>query len=555
MPRVWEPLMGDTRGTVTSLAAANPDLVYATTPVGIYHTRDAGHTWRLTGTGTTVAFGESIAANGNHVFAGAPDGLYRSVDAGETWQLAVVGSRVTAVCASEEVILAGTDTDGVVRSADAGRTWSGANAGLLDLDVLAIALSPGFASDGLGFVGTGSGLFRTRNRAESWRIVDIGVDDTAVQCVAVRADRLVVAGTEADGLVCSRDAGATWERPTQLEDRSVTSVAISPRGTIVAATDIGEFISSDGGHYWQLDTSAPGGVLSLVYLDADNLLAATEATGVWRSTDDGASWADASMGLDASLLSMLAMSADQSVWTAGPTEGVRVWRGGIWQECNTGLPDTTVLGLSIAPDESVFVATPQGVYVSAGDGWRLADAGPARAVSAGVCVVAITESVIASDDAGRTWRTLATPFNASNVISLAADGHTLLAATREESDTVVCCARDSRHQWDRLWREPRTREVLPVAVLAGTVFIGVDRQVLRPGHQPTSPFEGSVTAIAAAGRTVWVGTTGGVYVSEDSGETYQLSAGPRRVIAVAATADAACALELGGRVWLSRPGF
>src|ERR1051326_1569897 len=265
MPGMWEPLAGDTRGTVPSLATAKPDLVYATTPVGVYHSRDASRTWRLTGTGTTVAFGECVAANGNHVFVGARDGLYRSIDEGQTWEPTLVGSRVTAVCVATGVILAGTDTDGVLRSADSGQTWSGANAGLLDLDVMAIALSPQIASDGLGFIGTASGLFRTRNRAESWRIVDTGLDDAAMQCVAIGADGFVVAGTEADGLVCSRDAGTTWRHPTELDGRSVTSIAISPCGTIAAATDIGTFISSDDGQCWHLNAAGPRGVLRLLY--------------------------------------------------------------------------------------------------------------------------------------------------------------------------------------------------------------------------------------------------------------------------------------------------
>src|ERR1051326_7456595 len=131
-PGEWEPLGGDTRGTVTALALAKSDLVFATTPVGVYRSEDAGRTWQLSGTGTNVAFGECVAAGANHVFVGAPDGLYRSLDRGETWERVLVGSRVAGVCSGAGVVLAGTDIDGVLRSEDAGRSWSSANAGLLD---------------------------------------------------------------------------------------------------------------------------------------------------------------------------------------------------------------------------------------------------------------------------------------------------------------------------------------------------------------------------------------------------------------------------------------
>jgi ligand-binding sensor domain-containing protein len=250
----WELLDAETRGSVTALAAATSEVVYATTPVGVYRSDDAARTWNLPG--TSVAFGECVAVAGGDVFVGSPEGLYRSSDQGKAWQQVLMGSRVTAVCAGAGVVLAGTNTDGLLRSEDAGRTWSGANAGLLDLDVLALD----FESTGVGFVGTASGLFRTRNRGESWRIVDIGLEDAAVQCVAVGPNRLVVAGTEADGLVWSQDGGTTWQSPPDLSARSVTAVAISRCGAIAAATDVGTFVSVDSGESWRAHAAGPEGV-------------------------------------------------------------------------------------------------------------------------------------------------------------------------------------------------------------------------------------------------------------------------------------------------------
>ena len=94
------------------------------------------------------------------------------------------------------VLLAGTEADGVLRSEDGGRTWAGANAGLLDLTALALAVSPRFESDRTGFAGTASGLYRTRNRAGSWRAVETDLAEPAVQCLALSPafaeDRLVL---------------------------------------------------------------------------------------------------------------------------------------------------------------------------------------------------------------------------------------------------------------------------------------------------------------------------------------------------------------------------
>lgn len=230
-------------GTIGGLARATAEdgaaLVFAATSVGVYRSTDGGRSWTLPGTGSSVPFAESLAASPGFahdqtLFVCAGDGLYRSTDGGATWHQVLVGSRMLSVTVSpgdvpDAVVLVGTEADGVLRSADLGRTWAGANAGLMDLTAIAVALSPWFASDHVGFAGTPSGLYRTRNAAQSWRAVETGVVEPAVQCMAVSPnfaeDRLVLAGTEADGLLVSNDAGTTWHTPPTLAGRCVTAVA------------------------------------------------------------------------------------------------------------------------------------------------------------------------------------------------------------------------------------------------------------------------------------------------------------------------------------------
>jgi photosystem II stability/assembly factor-like uncharacterized protein len=132
------------------------------------------------------------------LFAGGRNGLYRSRDAGTTWTHVLAEGHVMTLALTPEILFAGTEQDGILRSEDAGRTWTSANPGLLDLTVLALAVSPTFDVDATGLAATASGLYRTRNSGKSWREVDLGME-AAVQCLALSPafaeDRLARAGS------------------------------------------------------------------------------------------------------------------------------------------------------------------------------------------------------------------------------------------------------------------------------------------------------------------------------------------------------------------------
>src|SRR5215212_639627 len=158
----WERLAAFEGGTVSALTTARASdgtmRVFAATPVGVFQSDDGGRRWRPLGADSAVAGVEVVApspryAEDGTLFAGARDGLLRWQDTGGGWTHLLAGSRVLSLAvlpgdASHVTLLAGTEDDGILVSRD-GRTWSGANPGLLDLTILALAVSPGFARDGL----------------------------------------------------------------------------------------------------------------------------------------------------------------------------------------------------------------------------------------------------------------------------------------------------------------------------------------------------------------------------------------------------------------------
>jgi len=536
------------------------------------------------------------------LFACGNDGLYRSSDFGTTWQRVLIGDGMLSVVASifepdrGPVVIVGTEADGILRSEDAGRTWSGANAGLMDLTAICLALSPCFAADGTAFAGTASGLYSTRNGARSWRSVETGLDDAAVQCLLVSPafadDHLVLAGTEADGLLRSVDGGSSWDSPPILNSGGVTALACA-NGAFAAATERGIVLSRDGGQTWHAAEAGPREPILSLAFDGSGLLVGLYRRGVVRSLDDEVTWHSAQQGLSARLDTELVLSAelerDGTVFVGGPEEGVRVSTdGGInWEDRNTGLADAGVKSLS-ANSRGLWAATGHGVYVShdRANTWRRsnAGAGAARIVAAGSSkVVAALEGghLVVSEDEGTSWRDLGLAVAQSEIVALtlAGDGTVLVATT--SSVELTLWRWENLRGWSRLLVEP-SRGVVRVALVVSStqpvehgVLVGLGRRVLRPlphaqevrGRErrpmwrsaEPGPDVGSVTSLAVSpvDRTVFAATNAGVFVSRDAGETFaEWSDGLTnpRIVAVAVSPNygedrMVYALGLGGTVW------
>jgi len=595
----WEQLADRPGGDVAGLAMASADggpIIFAATAVGVYQSTDDGQSWSLAATGASVPFAEVVApsprfAQDRTLFVCAADGLYRSSDAGESWAPVLVGSRMFSVATAADsggdgsTVLAGTDTDGVLRSEDSGRSWTGANAGLVDLTVIALALSPGFVADRTGFAGTASGLYRTRNGARSWREVETGLDDPAVQCVAVSPnfaeDGLVLAGTEADGLLRSTDGGATWEVPPSLAGRSITALAFGAPGqrTVAAATEEGVAVSHDEGETWQINGPEPNEVLSLISVTAadgaETLLAGLHRHGVVRSADDGATWTPANDGLRASLQVGLALSpdfaSDQTLFIASLQDGVSASHDGgtTWADCPGWPADAAALGLAISPnyaeDRTLCAATPGGIQVSrdAGATWQAvtASSAPVKAVvsapmAAGappVVLAALSDgALLISDDGAATWRIQSTEFKNVAIIALAVSpaykhDRTIFVATTTLDEVVVWRSTSGGQRWHEWLVEPGRSDTLALALSPNydedeLVFVGLGGRVLkplaharevrsgkrRPVWRGTAVGEGAlaVTALGtsptfAEDRTLFAATNAGVFVSRDGGQTYQ----------------------------------
>lgn len=302
---------------------------------------------------------------------------------------------------------------GVFKSVDGGNTWvpnNGTAPNVLNhRRVYSMVVNAG-ATPYRGYVGTLSGgVYKTDDGGANWGQVNTGIGCTYVRALAVTFGASSSADTALAGTGCransgiyrSVDGGATWTAASGIVSPDVTVNSISivaPSGNTAinlrfAATSDGIYKSTDLGVSWTLSNgtgtsaiSGPNGpnAHNVVYnYDTTNglsLVAAVEGGGLFRSTDQGATWTNvlakpptAGVGTD----------FDKNFYAAIDGEGVyrSADRGATWTlfASNAALPAArAVTRIGPVANSPNFVAqTMAGIYRSSDSGatWVKSSAG------------------------------------------------------------------------------------------------------------------------------------------------------------------------------------
>lgn len=294
-------LPGDAQVHAITVHPDDRDVVYAGAADGPFRSLDGGERWERLGFPDAGVQIWSIAVHPRRpgtLFAGAsPVGVYRSDDGGDTWRrlaeldmpervkmpFACRVMRIAVDPAHDEHVYATLEVGGAVRSLDGGESWEDCSAGLVEF-----AARPQFRSrilsdsetegmlDGHALVVSAAkpdsvilavrmGLFRSDDRGETWRDMEVGRFSPLTYSrdirVAPQDPRTLyaclspAARSEAGSVWRSSDLGETWRR----FDHSVTArstmmgVALHPRDpdVVFATSRLGQvFGTTDGGASW-----------------------------------------------------------------------------------------------------------------------------------------------------------------------------------------------------------------------------------------------------------------------------------------------------------------
>jgi len=534
----WDLVGGLPGGTVTGLAASpafsHDQAFFAATMAGLFRWHEAQKTWRRVGGDlpgpflTSVALSPDFARDGVILVADLEGGLFRSSDGGQSWipgdlqgrQASFSVLKISPNFQGDGACFAGTMADGAFYSEDRGATWEARNFGLLDLNVLDLALSPAFGRDETILAATATGVFRSQNGGRAWREVAFPIEAAPVQCLAISPnfaeDGTLFAGTEATGVFRSTDRGKTWQPlGGALAGTCLNAMAISPGFatdcTLLATTESAVWVSDDAGESWTLGAELPGALslaLAPTFPGGGPVLVGFSHSGIYRSAGSLTNWQVANEGLSAWLLTGLALSPafadDQRLFVFGQSDGVFCSSdgGATWTEANVGLPSLRVSDLAIASAAGrLYAGLPEGVWLSHrwGEAWERVSELPAQALAlspafaddATVIVGTNGQGLWISRDAGQSWGPIHVPWHEQETRALALspaypnDGQVFVIVSRADGVGLEAWQGSVEGRWEPVIHYHGTAQSAVLAIPDtfphdGRWYVALGDQLYRP---------------------------------------------------------------------------
>lgn len=299
-----------------ALHPTNANILYVATNDAVYKSRDGGGTWERFPSFsarrvTTLAIDPVLPAT---IYAGTMgDAVYKSPDGGQRWlphnvglkeHVSFVNQFVFHPALSEKIYIA--TTVGAFYTKDAGREWEERMNGMKEVHIVtSIAINP--KDPTILYGGTTGGMYRSDDAAMSWKRINAGLipeselmASMALGVNVIEIDRtipdVVYAGTT-KGLFRTETKGEVWNRIGQsLPDPFISSLLIHPTepSTLYIGGPAGVWKSGDSGKTWKAVNQGIATLniraLAMNPKNPELLYAGTNGSGLYRSTDAGATW-------------------------------------------------------------------------------------------------------------------------------------------------------------------------------------------------------------------------------------------------------------------------
>jgi hypothetical protein len=247
----------------------------------------------------------AISGVGGSFWLGTNADIFRSTNNGTTWEArSTPAVEIRSVILSDATLFAASNGSGVFRSTDNGNTWVASRTGMTELTCFAMA-----ANGSTLFAATsGAGVARSTTNGITWETIRNGHPGNQVLALGV-FNNVVYSGTFGAGIYRSTNNGTSWRAANGGIPAGVSVQAFAQLGSaIYAGTDNGVFLSLDNGNNWlPLNSGVQAGTIprnvygliangNAVFAGEINT-GAVSGRGVFRTTDNGASWRLINVGL------------------------------------------------------------------------------------------------------------------------------------------------------------------------------------------------------------------------------------------------------------------
>ncbi|HYM20784.1 MAG TPA: T9SS type A sorting domain-containing protein [Candidatus Kapabacteria bacterium] len=398
-----------------------------------------------------------IASVRNKIFVSCNGyGIQRFNDTVGHWTLLDTGltsKNISVLSSYADTLFAGTADSGIYRSTDLGKHWVNTSVGLTDRNIYSIVSNNNII---LSMTRTGE-VYCSTDNGNDWKLIFTDTLNHWISSIALDSAAIFVSPRKG-GLFRSTDSGATWVAlDAALTRAKVNSISATKLGVIVA-TDVGLFRSDDEGDNWSWVQIKNGVFYTSVFGMAvlgDTIFAGSYGNGVFRTTDQGNTWAPIDNGHDSN--NIWTMETDKDiVYTDYPlyksTDRGDHWTYngnapiGAYPTSYFRLGDTVIVGTA---NGNIFISDDDGVSWSQKSSLALAGGSNIYAVlyyNGILYASSRDDGIYRSTDFGNTWSLSLDRSVGDFFMALTAHGNVVLAA----NDKGIYRTTDEGVTWDTL---------------------------------------------------------------------------------------------------------
>ncbi len=446
------------------------------------------------------------------------------------------------LCGSK--VYAGTN-NGVIVSADSGITWIELDSGDEDNNISVL-----FAHEGKVFEGARTGSIFNLDSSDDSTSYEYTLPGPVSGFAAIGPFLFAATSQElgyTQALASSTNMGATWELGSgNFATFSVNTFSISPYSELFAGTtDSGIIFSLDFGNSWQ--TTPDDSIFNSIEVvslatEGNNVYAGTEYYGVYRSTDDGETWAAINTELPLNV-SVSALYPVGSWIYAGTDSGVflSMDSGLTWTPHNTGLTNLDVQAFIMNGNIMLAGTNGDGIFLSTDSGltWRagitsLSDVQITTLFNNGNDLFAgLTNfhGVIRSIDEGKTWQAVSPNPTILSIRGFANIDNILFMGTSESSigpytlylstDNGSTWINDSSYRGGEIYAFDTIGFNIFAAAADSGIFVSTDTGISWSAIDSGLGAGVIVASLSTIGDTLFAATYDGVYRSVDTGHFWQ----------------------------------